>query len=464
MRRPSERTFVAAMNADSNSAAASNVRATSTLRGLLTRHVRYEVIAIIFVVMSVNQADRATLSIAGSPMANEMHLGYSQLGWLFSSFAWAYMLFQVAGGWALDRFGAKRTYASGIFLWSIFTIAIGFAPLLGTQHAWYAIFALVFLIGVAAAPCFPANSKIVAAWFPSAERGTASAIFNATQYFAAAVFSPLLAWLAVEAGWRAIFFTMGGVGLAAGALFVARMKAPLDHPALSREELDHMRAGGATLQMSAPRTATRNAAAPGLLRKLLLNRTLVGIYFAQYCISALTFFFLTWFPVYLIRARHISLLHTGLVASIPAICGFVGGIAGGVMSDWLLRRTGSSTTARKIPIYLGMAMACAIVACNFTNSNALIVLFMAIAFFGKGMGALGWAVVADTSPVAASGLNAAVFNTFGSLAGITTPLAIGFLVDRLHSFDAALCFVGAHALLAAATYALVVGKIRRIEI
>lgn len=445
----------------------------SALRRFAANHARYEVIAIIFVVMTVNQADRATLSISGSPMSDELHFGYAQLGWLFSAFAWAYMLFQLAGGWALDRFGAKRVYACGIFLWSAFTFAIGFAPVLGERLAYAAIFGMVFLIGVVAAPCFPANSKIVAAWFPTAERGTASAIFNATQYFAAAVFSPLLALLAVEAGWRAIFIVMGAIGAAAGTLFVLRMHAPLDHPTLGRAELDAMRAGGATLRMDASPGANPGSGANdgppadstfATLRRLLTHSTLLGIYFAQYCISALTFFFLTWFPIYLIQARHISLLHTGLLASIPAICGFAGGLLGGVLSDWLLRRTGSPTIARKTPIYLGMAMACAIVACNYVNTTALVVTFMAVAFFGKGMGALGWAVVADTSPAAASGLNAALFNTFGSLAGITTPLAIGFLVSRLHSFDAALMFVGAHALLAALSYLLAVGEIRRVTL
>jgi len=90
-------------------------------------------------------------------------------------------------------------------------------------------------------------------------------------------------------------------------------------------------------------------------------------------------------------------------------------------------------------------------------------MLMALAFFGKGFGALGWAVIADTSPINAAGMNAAVFNTFSSLAGITSPIAIGFLVHTMHSFNGALVFVGAHALLAIASYAIVAGPIRRLE-
>ncbi|PNE56660.1 MULTISPECIES: MFS transporter [Paraburkholderia] len=439
----------------------------------MSQHIRYEVIGLIFLVMSINQADRATMSIASTPMSAELHLNHLQLGWMFSAFAWAYMLFQIAGGWALDRFGARRTYTAAIMLWSVFTAAVAFAPMFSAQTASALIFALVFLIGVAAAPCFPANSKIVSAWFPTAERGTASAIFNATQYFAAAVFTPLLALLAVTLGWRSIYYVMGGIGIAAGLLFGYRMKSPSNHPRLTREEREVMVDGGATLHMEGrhdqaePQTApTDSAEADSTSRKfrrLLGSRKLLGIYFAQYCISTLTFFFLTWFPVYLVQARHLPLLRAGILASVPAVCGFLGGILGGLISDWLLRRGHSLTISRKIPIYAGMLMSSAIIGCNYVNVDWLVVALMAVAFFGKGFGALGWAVIADTSPVNATGLNAAVFNTFSSLAGITTPIAIGFLVQTMDSFDGALVYVGVHALLAIVSYAFVVGPIRRME-
>ncbi|EKS9916674.1 MFS transporter [Burkholderia multivorans] len=439
----------------------------------MSQHVRFEVIGLIFLVMTINQADRATMSIASTPMSAELHLNHLQLGWMFSAFAWAYMLFQIAGGWALDRFGAKRTYTAAIILWSVFTAAVAFAPLFGEHTASALIFALVFLIGVAAAPCFPANSKIVSAWFPAAERGTASAIFNATQYFAAAVFTPLLALLAVTSGWRSIYYVMGGIGIAAGLLFGYRLKSPLNHPGLTQEERELMVSGGATLDMEGRRgraedkRPTRAGSETGSTSKkflrLLASRKLLGIYFAQYCISTLTFFFLTWFPVYLVQARHLSLLHAGILASVPAVCGFFGGILGGVISDGILRMGYSLTIARKTPIYAGMLMSSAIIGCNYANTDWLVVALMALAFFGKGFGALGWAVIADTSPVNAAGLNAAVFNTFSSLAGITTPIAIGFLVHTMHSFNGALVYVGVHALLAIVSYALVVGSIRRME-
>jgi ACS family glucarate transporter-like MFS transporter len=444
------------------------------LRQLAARRIRYEVIGLIFIVMTINLADRVAMSVAGTPMSAELHLNHLQLGWIFSSFAWAYTLFQLAGGWALDRFGAKRTYTGAVFLWSFCTASVGFAPLFGQHAASALIFALTFLIGMAAAPCYPANAKIVSAWFPAAERGTASAIFNATQYFAAAVFTPALALLAAHFGWRPVFFAMGTIGIAAGALFALRLKGPLDHPRLTQEERELIEAGGGTLEMDGvysgqgrsramQGTPGRRRAVFDKFRRLLRNRLLLGISIAQYCISTLSFFFMMWVPAYLTQERHIPLLRAGILAAVPAICGFSGGILGGMFSDLLLRQGRTLTVARKVPIYMGMLMASTIMVCNYVNADWLVVAIMALAFFGKGFGALGWAVIADTSPVNAAGLNASVFNTFSSLSGITTPIAIGFLVQTMHSFNGALLFVGAHALLAIVSYAFVVGTIRRTD-
>ena len=125
---------------------------------------------------------------------------------------------------------------------------------------------------------------------------------------------------------------------------------------------------------------------------------MIGIYLGQYCINALTYFFITWFPVYLVQARGMSILKAGFVASVPAICGFIGGVLGGVISDWLIRRTGSLNIARKTPIVLGMLLSMTMVFCNYVSAEWMVIGFMAMAFFGKGIGALGWAVMADVAP------------------------------------------------------------------
>ncbi|SFO91971.1 MFS transporter, ACS family, glucarate transporter/MFS transporter, ACS family, D-galactonate transporter [Saccharopolyspora antimicrobica] len=179
--------------------------------------------------------------------------------------------------------------------------------------------------------------------------------------------------------------------------------------------------------------------------------------------NALTYFFITWFPVYLVEGRGLSLLEVGFVAALPALCGFAGGLAGGFASDALLRRGHSLTFARKLPSVVGMTLATSIALCSITDSSALIVAIMTLAFFGKGIGSLGWAITTDLAPPQATSFVGSTMNAFGNIAGIVTPIVIGYTVQATGSFDVALWFVAAHGALALVGLA-VMGTIKRIRL
>ena len=159
-----------------------------------------------------------------------------------------------------------------------------------------------------------------------------------------------------------------------------------------------------------------------------------------------------------------SLAKAGFAAAGPAIAGFAGGVLGGLFSDWLLKRGVPLSSARKIPILVGLVISCAILACNYTDSQGLIMLFMSVAFFGKGVAALGWAVMSDAAPREATGLAGSVFNLCGNLSGIFTPIVIGYIVQGTGSFAGALVFVGANAAMAIACYLFIVGDIKRVTL
>jgi ACS family glucarate transporter-like MFS transporter len=197
---------------------------------------------------------------------------------------------------------------------------------------------------------------------------------------------------------------------------------------------------------------------------LLSHRMLIGVYIGQYCIVTLTWFFLTWFPIYLSEARHMSILKVGFAAAVPGLCGGFGGILGGAISDRLLKNGHSLSFARKAPIMAGMALSMTMIACNYAQAQALMLLFMSISFFGKGIGALGWTVISDTSPKGMVGMNGALFNLCGNMAGITTPLIIGYIVATTHSYNGALIFVGIIAFCAIVAYGPIVGEIKRLEL
>jgi ACS family glucarate transporter-like MFS transporter len=427
---------------------------------------RYVVVWLLFLATTVNYADRATLSIAGSALAKDLALDPVAMGYVFSAFGWAYVIGQIPGGWLLDRFGSKRVYVLSVLSWSLITLLQGFVGVLPAAVAVTVLFSLRFLLGLAEAPSFPGNSRIVSAWFPTAERGTASAIFNSAQYFALVLFSPIMGAITHAFGWRYVFIVMGAIGVALAAWLAKSIYSPREDPRVSPEELASIEQGGALVNLDQPHAAARAAGGPSWthVRQLLGSRMLIGVYVAQYCITTITYFFLTWFPVYLVEGRGMSILKVGFVASLPALCGFVGGILGGVFSDALIRRGVSLTAARKTPIVAGMLLSVSMVACNYVDAQWAVVGIMALAFFGKGIGALGWAVVSDTSPRQIAGLSGALFNTFGNTAAITTPIVIGYLVKDSGGFASALVFVGANAVVAILSYLLVVGEIRRLEL
>lgn len=426
--------------------------------------VRYSILAMLFVATTINYADRATLSITGTQVQAQFGLSAVAMGYLFSAFGWAYVAAQLPGGWLLDRYGSRRVYALSILMWSILALTQGAVGLLSGAAVVAALFVLRLFVGMAEAPAFPGNSRIVAAWFPTGERGTAAAVFNSAQYFATVAFAPLLAWITHFFGWQCVYFFMGATGLGLFVVWLSTVYSPRGHPRLTASELDFIAGAGAQVDID---DSTRRSAPPvrwAQVAQLLRSRMLVGVYIAQYCITTLTYFFLTWFPIYLVKQRGMSILTAGFVATLPAICGFVGGVLGGVLSDMLLRRGHSLTVARKAPIVAGMLLSTVIIACNFIRADWLVVLFMSLAFFGKGIGALGWAVVADTSPKEMAGLSGALFNTFGNAAAITTPIVIGYIVAGSGSFAGALVFVAANAIAAVASYLLIVGTIERLDL
>ncbi|MGI5132161.1 MFS transporter [Pseudonocardia sp. CA-107938] len=427
---------------------------------------RFLVLGLIFIVTTMNYADRSSLSLVGSSLQTDLGFSSVQLGYIFSAFSWAYVVGQLPGGVLLDRFGARRVYGASIALWTVVTFALSFVGLVTLPVVvWVAvIFALRVLLGVFESPAFPANARVTMTWFPTAERGRATAIFNSAQYFATALFAPIMGWVTHEFGWRWVFVLLGVIGILLAALWLRWMRPPRDHSRLDAAELATMEAGGALVDLDTAGTTERRAPLNRTtIARIFSSRALWGVYVSQYAVNALTYFFITWFPVYLVKGRGLTLLEVGFVAALPALCGFLGGLAGGSVSDALLRRGAPLTAARKVPSVVGMALATAIAICSLTDSTALIIALMTLAFFGKGLGSLGWAITTDLAPPQAASFVGSTMNAFGNVAGIVTPIVIGYTVDATGSFDVALWFVALHGLLSIVAMA-VMGPIRRIQL
>jgi ACS family glucarate transporter-like MFS transporter len=224
--------------------------------------------------------------------------------------------------------------------------------------------------------------------------------------------------------------------------------------------LEYIQAGGGLANLGDKKSEIKWS----YIHALITNRMMIGVYLGQFCLNTITWFFLTWFPTYLVRAKGMSILKAGIAASIPAIAGFAGGILGGSVSDWLLRHGYSLTFARKAPIIIGLVLSGSIILANYVTAPAFVIAVMSLAFFAKGFGALGWVVVGDTSPKEMVGLSGGIFNFVGNIAAIVTPIAIGYILTRTHSFNGALIFVGAMGMLGALSYLVIVPDIKRLDL
>jgi ACS family D-galactonate transporter-like MFS transporter len=415
-------------------------------------HARFLILALVTVGTMINYLDRTVMSVAAPFLTKDLGLNAALMGIAFSAFSWTYAAAQIPGGVLLDRFGVRLTYFASVTLWSLCTLAQGLATgltsLVGARLA----------LGVAEAPAFPSNSRILSTWFPQQERARATGVYSIGQYFGLAFLSPVLFWISAELGWRALFIIVGLAGVVFGFIWLALYRDPHASPRVNQAELDHIAAGGGLGdRVSATRFEWRN------IGFLLRQRQILGASIGQFASNSTLVFFLTWFPTYLATERQMAWLKAGFFTILPFIAATIGVVAGGVVSDFLLRKTGSANIARKLPIVSGLFLASSIVAANFLDSDVLVIAVMSVAFFGQGMCNLGWTLLTDVAPKRLIGLTGGVFNLCANLAGIVTPLVVGFVVAATGSFAWALAFIAVVALLGAFSYIFILGDVRRVE-
>jgi ACS family D-galactonate transporter-like MFS transporter len=236
---------------------------------------------------------------------------------------------------------------------------------------------------------------------------------------------------------------------------------PAEFRGVNQAEIDHIAARGGIPDLSQRIRGQKRVLAWADWKIVLGRRKLWGIYLGQFGINATQWFFLTWFPTYMVTYRHVSFAKSGLLEALPFLGAFAGVLLGGFVSDGLLRKGSSLTMARKLPIIVGMLLSSSIVVANYVSDPLSISACLTFAFFGCGFGSITWSLVSAIAPERLIGLTGGVFNFIGNLAAIVVPLAIGFLIKG-NDFTRPLIAVSAMALIGAGSYIFLVGKIERI--
>jgi ACS family D-galactonate transporter-like MFS transporter len=420
---------------------------------------RYIITALLFITGVINYLDRTNLSITAPSLSGELKIDPVTMGWLFSAFGWTYTAMQLPGGWLADRVHPRVIYPLTILVWSIATLSLGFVA------GIYSLFILRLAVGVFEAPSYIVNNRIVTTWFPERERATTIGIYISAQYVGLGFLTPVLIWIEGVYGWRSVFMLTGVLGIIAAILWAVVYRDPGKFKGTNEAELKLIKDGGGVPELSSrlvEEQAGRKSFSWTDLKVVLSKKKLWGLYIGQFSYLASANFFLTWFPTYLVQYRHMDFIKAGLYASVPFLAGFAGVLVSGFLSDGLLKSGYSLSASRKIPVLTGIALSVLIVGAQFVESPALIIMFLAIAFFGTGMASITWSFVSAIAPERLIGLTGGVFNLFGGLSSIVIPIAIGYLVQG-GGFGPALALCSCLAVVAACSYIFLVGRMERVQ-
>ena len=416
---------------------------------------RYLIMVMLFITVVINYLDRSNLSIAAPALKDEFGLDTVHEGLILSAFGWTYAAMQIPGGWLVDRVSPRVLYAAALILWSAATFFMGFAG------SFVILFVLRLAVGALEAPAYPINNRVVTTWFPERERATAIGFYTSGQFVGLAFLTPVLAWLQHHYGWHMVFVSTGLLGIVWGVLWFMIYREPRQFKGANAAEIELIQQGGGVVDLDRRAREKKAPFSWNDLGLVMSKRKLWGA-LGQFCLTSTLWFFLTWFPTYLVKYRGMDFIKSGFLASVPFLAAFIGVLCSGVLSDFLIRRGATVGLARKLPIILGLLISTSMIGANFTDSTPWVIFFLAVAFFGNGLASITWSLVSTLAPVRLLGLTGGVFNFVGNLSSICTPIVIGFLVTK-DSFAPAIVYVSSLALLGALSYILLVGKVERIE-
>jgi sugar phosphate permease len=369
--------------------------------------------------------DRVNLAAAASVMQKDLGLTNIALGIAFSAFNYAYAPFQLVGGWFGDRFGARRTLTVCGLVWSITTIVTGAVTGLAS------LFAVRLVLGMGEGATLPAATRALSKWTSLASRGTAVGITHAAGRLGAGAAAPIVALLITWFSWRFSFVALGVISAVWAAVWWWNFhEDPRQHPGITSAEL-------AELPPANP--AGKFGSGPVPWRRLIPRVTpLMIIYFCQGWTGWL---FVTWMPSLLQKNYGLDLKKSSLFYAAMLLCAMFAELLGGVVTDYLLRRTRNLQVARSLLIAVSWILAVAgLVPAILVHDLAIGLAGFTVALFFLGFAISPlWTATMDIAPNYA-GSSSSLMNASGAVAGILSPVAFGWILDRTGSWTTPFAF------------------------
>jgi MFS family permease len=414
-----------------------------------TTHRRYWVFFLLFLFSAIAYLDRVNMSVAGKPIAQEFGLSPVALGYLFSSFLWAYVLMMLPGGRLIDSWGPHVVASVATAVWSTAQMVTGMVS------SFAAMLIVRLGLGVGEAPFAPISYSSVRLWSPYTERGTAIAAISCGSTLGLALGAPAVAWLIETLSWRWSFIITGAVGFVWVAVWAVLVSTPEKTGWLPPAERNQILAG---------RDAGITPPSHNSVGYLGLVRcpAMWGLFISQGCLVYTGYLYISWLPNYLQTARHLSILNSGIYTAIPFLISTVVGVVANWAGDRVLTAEAVLGGNRRYLVVLSLLFTAAGLGIPFVQSLAAVITLITIAVSAAHVGpAANGALVADLLRSPGDAGRATAFlvlggNTFGLLA----PIVTGYVVAATGSFNAAFVVAGALALVgAAAALALVRGTL-----
>ncbi len=383
--------------------------------------VRHLILAVMCLLYFVAYIDRVNISVAAPFLRKEFGLSPTELGVVFSAFAYPYAAMQIFGGWCADKFGPRLVLAVLSIIWAVATILCGFA--------WGLTSLLIFrfVLGVGEGGAFPTATRAFTFWLPATERGFAQGITHSFARLGGAVTPPIVIGIVALYGWRESFIALGVISLLWTALYVWFFRnTPVEHKWVTPAELKEI--GIDTARMKA--TAKGKTPWAEMIRKMWL------VTFVDFCYGWSLWVFLTWLPSYLKDARGFDLKQLALFTSLPLLAGVVGDTLGGVVSDTIYKRTGNLKVARRAMLVLGLggALVFMLPVVGVKEPLTAVALLSASFFFLELTNAVLWSLPMDIAG-AYAGTAGGMMNTGFGVAGMISPIVFGFLIQTTGSYQ-----------------------------
>jgi sugar phosphate permease len=404
--------------------------------------MRWLMVFMCFLAIAISYIDRANLAVAAPDIQRDLGIGPAQMGLLLSGFFWTYAFMQMPAGWLVDKIGSRVALPLAVGWWSIATALSAGANSIATM------FGCRLLLGIGEAGAYPSCSKIVSQWFRPEQRALATSIFDSGARVGSALSIPLVALIVSTLGWKAAFLLTALLGVVWVVGWFAIYREPKKGESL-----------GATVASANKVDESHERISWGALFKY---RTLWGMMIGFFCFNLANYFFITWFPAFLVQTHGFSLKDLGTLGMMPALAAIPAGWLGGYVSDALYRRGWSLTAARKTCMVGGLLMSSVITLSAFTTNIYLLLTFLSISYGSLAFaGASIWSLPADVAPTNRHVASIAGIQNFASnLAGIVITTFTGIMVEFTKgSFAIPLMLAGGACIVGAFSYLFVVGRI-----